>query len=791
MSRVPQCPPPSSSAGSVRLRGVGLKRGGDVAGAVVRPQECVGATDVRRREFAMSQPFNPSDPPGAGRGPLFGGHRQQPFEQTQYNPPHQANWHALQATPPGPVWEEVASPAVPSVGYEMQSHLSQSPVTGPMSVLAQGQGAAPQASPADPSSVPGRYPSPADPRRLSEPQPKSPANQPSNQLYREAQKKILGESPPAKETQRDERERSSSESTLNRLARTRQEQEGGVSKVSWKEFKKQPWAREQQARDSRTSPRTVERLLAPKRDDVLAVEVTRMIGELFRYLETPREGPFFLCEATMQLVPMDRTRVLSFIKRLFLRQIGLEVKDRLILHAIEVFREERRQISDQRGKILLRVGVEREGHRWIMSGDHFKVLYQGGESFQRLRVPRIPYLAGDYQEPLPELTRDLDGGLFDGERFSARTKRGIQRRTDVDSTPSDKSLEVRGRISEVLALAGIPQERDLMVYAWMVQALMPETGLQALLLSGDVPAVSSAQRVLRDLLDPSRVPLVEWPRRADEIPRRALEHYLLVWEYAEKIPRAQQRRIAELLIGTSVSWSGKERRYNPRVDVKNPVILGGDEGTVSEDELAARTVVIELLRSPADSGTDTGEDVSYPERLNRAFSGMMALLAYVHARLPGYERPSVAAERRDYGAIGELVAEALGRGRDAFWRQYEGWELERAVRESESRPVIEALIHWLAAHMDQHEQGAWVDQTIKQWLAELEGYRPGWSQRAGDWPQSPRMLGHDLEKALPILHAMGAEADKTRQCRRRGPNHRFWLRIPSREHVEQLQEYVS
>ena len=284
----------------------------------------------------------------------------------------------------------------------------------------------------------------------------------------------------------------------------------------------------------------------------------------------------------------------------------------------------------------------------------------------------------------------------------------------------------------------------------MIDCLRPDTPYPVLELIGEHGAAkSTTQTILRCLLDPNGCNLRGAPKSAEDVYVSAKSSAILSYENVSLLSASIQDALCVLSTGGGYA---KRKLYSDFdecvIDVKRPTILNGTAATVTAQDLADRTISIELPVITA--RRETIEIWSEFEQLAPSLLGALfdiaakALQILPTIELPPEKRPRLL----EYARLGMAVAQAIGDEPEAFLRAFNvnrNESLHRIIDESPVATAIQELIN---------DRPEGVTEPVKGLLALLEKYRaPG----CESWPRTPKGLGDALRRAKPALRQLGIQ----------------------------------
>jgi hypothetical protein len=315
-----------------------------------------------------------------------------------------------------------------------------------------------------------------------------------------------------------------------------------------------------------------------------------------------------------------------------------------------------------------------------------------------------------------------------------------------------------GTVGELRRFVNVTDEVGwrLMV-AWLVQALKPTGPYPVLLLQGELgSAKSTAERLLRALVDPSAAPLRTTPRN---------EHYLFIaatsaWVVAFDNISTLQPWLSDALCrpSTGGGFSSRtlyENREQELFDATRPLSLNGITDVATRPDLLDRSLIVSLPHIPEEDRKPEAElwaafDNARPSILGALFDAVSGALGAVSSlRLERMPRMA------DFALWATAAESALGWDAGAFMDAYTGNRKEATERALEADPVAVTV----RSLMQDSEE--WTGTAGELWktLGDLvdEDIR-----HTKDWPGAPNALSGKLKRLAPALRDIGVEYGEER-----------------------------
>lgn len=307
-----------------------------------------------------------------------------------------------------------------------------------------------------------------------------------------------------------------------------------------------------------------------------------------------------------------------------------------------------------------------------------------------------------------------------------------------------------GDISELWQFINIPENQRLLVIAWMIEAFRPDTQKPVLeLLGSHGTGKSFSTANIRAFIDPNKSMLRAIPKSIDDLFVSSSSSWVQTYENVSSLPRSFQDAMCQISTGAGYA----KRKLHTDIDeiaieIKRPQILNGITPLATRQDLADRTVSIEL---PLITPEQRQEERTLTERFNAAspkiFGALLQLMINALKELPSVtldEMPRMA----DFALLGEAVARSLKLPNGTFNMQLRENQNELMLNALESSPAAIAVLELArSSYSSQVFSG-----TYKQLLAKLEPYK---SNDFEGWPKSAKGLADLLKRQAPGLKIAG------------------------------------
>lgn len=307
-----------------------------------------------------------------------------------------------------------------------------------------------------------------------------------------------------------------------------------------------------------------------------------------------------------------------------------------------------------------------------------------------------------------------------------------------------------GSLELLWKVANVPQGCRLLVLAWLVECLRPDTPFPVAELLGEQgSAKSTTQTALRRLIDPNACDLRGAPKSVEDIFVSAGACALMSYENISHLSAPMQDALCVLATGGGFA---KRKLYSDTeesvISVKRPIILNGISAAVTAQDLVDRAITIETpVITERQEVTNLWRE--YEEGRARLLGALLDLAAKALAilpdmRLPADDRPRLV----EFALLGMAVAVAAGHESEDFLREFGASRQESLARTIDASPVAAAVVDMIAGR----PQG--MNAPAKEILQTLEQHRP---TGCDSWPKSPKGLGDALRRAAPALRQLGIE----------------------------------
>lgn len=306
-------------------------------------------------------------------------------------------------------------------------------------------------------------------------------------------------------------------------------------------------------------------------------------------------------------------------------------------------------------------------------------------------------------------------------------------------------------ISPLWKMVNIAEKDRLLIIAWLIDSLRPETPFPILEFIGEQgSAKSTTQTMLRRLIDPNNCDLIAAPKTTEDIFVSAGVNWLVSYENISHLSAQIQDALCVLATGGGFA---KRKLYSDADEsvilVKRPVVLNGISAAVTAQDLIDRTISIEnpfiTFRSEV---TELWNQYNkhHPSLLGALLDIFAKALARLkEVKLPEADRPRLA----EFAKLGMAIAETMGKTGEAFLSHFNASRQEALAHTIEASPVASALIEWFE---DNNRRS--VSLPAKDLFFQVERKKP---QNTDSWPRSAKGFADALRRIAPALRCVGIE----------------------------------
>jgi hypothetical protein len=332
-----------------------------------------------------------------------------------------------------------------------------------------------------------------------------------------------------------------------------------------------------------------------------------------------------------------------------------------------------------------------------------------------------------------------------------------------------------GQLDELRQYINLDPAHWPLVVGWLIASLFPNGPFPVCCLHGDQGAAkSTAARVLRALIDPSKAPLRGVPRDERDIVISASNSWVLALDNLSVLHDWLSDALCRVATGGGFStrelYSDDEEAI---FDVQRPCILTGIEDLASRPDLTDRAVILHHPKIKDDSRlTEAQFWQRFEQARPRILGALFDVLAGTLRHLPGVHLTALP-RMADFAIRAVAACRALNWPDDEFIDAYADNQAD-AISASLEESILNEPLNAFLARTYLPWEGNW--QQL------LDGLTTGAGEKAKSlkWPKDTRQLSGMFRRLAPNLRRSGLEVDMSR----RSSDHRRERRV----RIERLPE---
>ena len=309
-----------------------------------------------------------------------------------------------------------------------------------------------------------------------------------------------------------------------------------------------------------------------------------------------------------------------------------------------------------------------------------------------------------------------------------------------------------GSLDKLRGLLNVPDEVNfILAVSWLVGALSPRGPYPVGVFDGEQGSCkSSAQRMMRALIDPSIAPLRTLPRTLRDLAISAQGSWTLAFDNLSHLSAEMSDGLCRLSSGGGLATRTLYTDDDEKLfDATRPVLLNSIGDVITRADLMDRSIRITLPPIP-DNKRRTERDLwrefeqLRPELLGCLLDAVKcALSRWEDTTLDGYPRMA------DFARWVVAAEDALPWEPGEFMAAYTGNRVEAVETALESDPIAVAV-------RDLVETDSF-EGTMTTLLRALNASVDGPVSASRFWPTSPRSLANRVRRAAPLLRSVGVD----------------------------------
>lgn len=317
----------------------------------------------------------------------------------------------------------------------------------------------------------------------------------------------------------------------------------------------------------------------------------------------------------------------------------------------------------------------------------------------------------------------------------------------------------KGDISELRRFVNATSTAWILVVAWLVAAFRPEGPYPVLVLQGEQgSAKSTLARFLRSLIDPSAAMLRSVSRSTRDLMITAMNSHVLAFDNLSGLKPWLQDALCTLSTGGGFATRELHTDTNEIIfSATRPIVLTGIEDIATRDDLAERSLILELNAiSPSKRKPERDLNSDFADAAPAIMAGLFDALVAAERRIDSTtveDAPRMA----DFAEWVVAAEPALPWDDGDFIATYDE-NREAAVLDNIN---INPLARGICELIEGRFSNSW-DGTPTELKDELDEIVPDNEQDASAYPGSASWVTRKLRRVKPMLRKAGIEVEDYR-----------------------------
>ncbi len=308
-----------------------------------------------------------------------------------------------------------------------------------------------------------------------------------------------------------------------------------------------------------------------------------------------------------------------------------------------------------------------------------------------------------------------------------------------------------GSLEGLKRLLNIPDEEEAgwtLIKAWLVAALRGRGPYPLLVLQGEQgTAKSTAEKILRMLIDPSTTPLRTTPRDERDLMIAANNSLVIAYDNISHLPDWLSDSLCRLATGGGLSTRALFTDDEEILfDAIRPCLLNGIANVANRPDLVDRSLIIELPVIEEEDRRLESElraafEAEHPSILGALLDAVSAALRNLPTtRLSGFPRMA------DFAHWATAAETALGLEEGGFMDAYTGNRSDAVLQSLASDPVAGAVWRFMR---DRDEWTGTAEPLLRHLSSEVDEE----VKKSNAWPKAPHVLAGRLKRLAPALRS--------------------------------------
>jgi predicted RNA-binding protein with TRAM domain len=320
------------------------------------------------------------------------------------------------------------------------------------------------------------------------------------------------------------------------------------------------------------------------------------------------------------------------------------------------------------------------------------------------------------------------------------------RHKQVAQVLPDRNYEP-GVFDKFVGLTNVKDDKDkLLLKVYTISLFVPDITHAMLIVHGEQGAAKSLlQRLIKELVDPSRPVLLTIHANRDEFVQQLSHNYVAYYDNVKTVPKWLADEACKAVTGIGQT---KRKLYTNDEDIvyeyKRCLGFSGINICLTEPDALDRSILIELMRIPRDKGKLESQILSEFEELKPKVLGcildVLVRALQIKANLQLNDLPRMA----DFALWGEAISEAMGNKPLVFLNAYyESIGLQN-IEAIESHPLAHAITKYFEVYGESQELKGSPMDILEVLEVFAEKYKINTDSKL--WPKSPNALSRRLNQ---------------------------------------------
>lgn len=311
-------------------------------------------------------------------------------------------------------------------------------------------------------------------------------------------------------------------------------------------------------------------------------------------------------------------------------------------------------------------------------------------------------------------------------------------------------IPIKGSLTDISKLVNVSQEDMPLVIGWILMAARGRGPYPIMVVHGEQgTGKSTFTRILRNLIDPSTVPLRGLNKDIRDLLVTATNNHVVVLDNLSGLTPEMSDALCRFATGGGFAerqlYTNKDEVI---VNIQRPVILNGIDEIATRGDLMERSIILHLPVIPDTERTDEAASWKrYDDMRPGLLGGLYMALSHALRELPKthlIRKPRMA----DFALWVTAAKCALGWTENTFMESYRNNQDAGTETALESSPFGDALLSFM-------EKRPYWSGTASELLSTLERNTHDHSKKSQSWPRSGKGVSNALRRLSPLLRRIG------------------------------------